>query len=65
MVEQSYTVTPAISSQPNVRELGTLFYGTWMEEFLNISLSEVYEFDLEFGMELPVGGDELVRSGLK
>lgn len=44
---------------------GTLFYGTWMEEFLNISLSEVYEFDLEFGMELPVGGDELVRSGLK
>lgn len=44
---------------------GTLFYGVWMEEFLNISLSEVFEFDLEFGMELPVGGDELVRSGLK
>ena len=36
-----------------------------MDEFLNYSLSEIYEIDLEFGLDIPVGGDELTKGGWK
>ena len=39
--------------------------GLIMGEFLNCSLSDVFFFDLEFGLDTPIGGDELVKGGWK